>query len=63
MAQTKKGLHGGARKGAGRKPTGSKTVTLSFSLSIEVAEVILGFPQGKQSKMVDAALRKVLKVK
>ena len=54
-------MRGGARKGAGRKATGSKTVLASFSLSSEVLfslETLI--PRGQRSKFVEAAISKKL---
>ena len=39
MEQTKS-KRGGRREGAGRKPSGVKKVTVTFSLSLEVVELL-----------------------
>lgn len=53
---------GGARKGAGRKPTGSKTAKESFSISLEtISELEQAIPSGKRSGFVDAAILEKLK--
>jgi hypothetical protein len=52
---------GGARKGAGRKATGSKTILAGFSLSSEtLARLDIAIPRGQRSKFVEAAIIKKL---
>jgi hypothetical protein len=52
-----KGSRGGARPGAGRKPTGHKTLNTMFSLSLETLALLGKIPRGARSKFVDAAIR------
>lgn len=51
---------GGARPGAGRKPTGPKTVSTNFTLSLETFASLQAIPRGARSQFVDAAIREKL---
>jgi hypothetical protein len=54
-------MRGGARKGAGRKATGPKTILASFSLSKELlANLEMAVVSGQRSKFVEAAILKML---
>jgi hypothetical protein len=54
-------MRGGARKGAGRKATGPKSILAGFSLSKEIL-LNLGnaVPRGQRSKFVEAAITEKL---
>jgi hypothetical protein len=49
-------MRGGARKGAGRKPTGRKGILANFILSPETLANLEQVPRGQRSKFVDAAI-------
>jgi hypothetical protein len=49
-------MRGGARKGAGRKPTGRKGRLANFILSPETLANLAQVPRGQRSKFVDAAI-------
>lgn len=51
---------GGARKGAGRKRTGSKTVLMTFSLSPATLELLRLVPRGARSAFIEGLIRKAL---
>jgi hypothetical protein len=53
-------MRGGARKGAGRKATGSKTVLVTFSLSQPTVALLSAIERGKRSSFIDAAIRKAI---
>lgn len=51
---------GGARKGAGRKKTGSKTVFMTFSLSPVAVQLLNLIPRGTRSAFIEALIRQAL---
>jgi hypothetical protein len=54
-------MRGGARKGAGRKATGPKTILAGFSLSSETLNRLdIAIPRGQRSKFVEAAISQKL---
>lgn len=53
-ATTNKGTWGGARKGAGRKPTGSKAV--SFMATPEVWAILSTLEAGTKSEYINRAI-------
>jgi hypothetical protein len=48
--------HGGARRGAGRKP-GRLTANRLFSLSLETLAALDALPRGERSRFVEAAIQ------
>lgn len=55
-------MRGGARNGAGRKPTGKTRKLESFSLRLEtLSQLNESVPPGMRSKFVDAAICAALK--
>jgi hypothetical protein len=49
-------MKGGARKGAGRKPTGRTGVLTNFYLSRATVAQLRRVPSGQRSKFVEAAI-------
>jgi hypothetical protein len=48
---------GGRRKGAGRKPTGTKTEPITLSIAPDVVHILAEIPKGQRSKFISAAIR------
>jgi hypothetical protein len=53
-------MRGGARKGAGRKATGPRTILMTFSLNPETALLLTGIERGKRSGFIDMAIREAI---
>jgi hypothetical protein len=53
-------MRGGARKGAGRKPTGQKGRLANFILSPETLALLATVPRGQRSAFVDTIIRQKL---
>jgi hypothetical protein len=51
-------MRGGARKGAGRKPTGPSRVLVTLSLSQGAVELLKAIRRGKRSAFIDAAIKR-----
>jgi hypothetical protein len=56
-------MSGGARKGAGRKPTGKKGVLVNFYVSRVTVSALDRIPRGQRSRFVDEAICEKLKIR